>query len=252
MKEKIKHIIFALSALLFFAGCGKGDDPVPDVPEWNKNRTAVIQVYTRMNNTPVTGAVGADADAISSRIRSTVHAVALLDRADVTPGATAPFNPVVAVGASAKKVPLFALNRYEGSVAIGSGVLIGHSYIKSETLPTQGGTSLLKVDTRVNASIPMTFATIAFDAENQLNAGGALVRSHLNDATVVVGFVPGELAETLKAVFPAQNYRFEIVKGADPASRAIFVVSTKKWILRETTSGKSGSVSYFDLQIESL
>ena len=256
MKMKMKYLIL-LAVALTVISCGKDPEPDPgtELPDWNKTRTTTVLVLGRMNNAPLMQQASSDLEAVSGLIRSTVHSVALLSRADVVPGGLFTWNPVVAVGASAKRVPLFALHSYKDEVAEGNGMLIGHTYARSEMIPVAGGTSLLKVDTRANASIPMIFGTVSIDQQSQVTAAAQLVKTHLSDGTVVAGLVNKALAAQWKGEFAQSQYRFELVEStAANASQSIYVVSKSKWVLRaanETTVGSSG-ISVFNLQIESL
>lgn len=253
-KEKLR-LILAAGLVIVLMSCRKGDDPEPQLPDWNKNRTTTIQVYSRLNNAPLMSQGENDASPVSSRIRSAQHSVALLDRADVSLTGGSMGNPAVYLAAASQKVPLFSLNRFSAQTAEGNGVLIGHTYVRSDIMPLSGGTSFLKADTRANASIAMTFATVSFDASGQIDAGANAIISNITESTVVVGLVNKELVDLLKAKFSNPVYRFETLTSSKAsASRAVYVVSSKKWILRETTESTVGNngISVFDLQIEAL
>lgn len=256
MKMNMKYLML-LAVSLMVMSCGKDPEPDPgtELPDWNKTRTTTVLVLGRMNNAPLMQQASSDLEAVSGLVRSTVHSVALLSRADVMPGGLFTWNPVVAVGASAKRVPLFALHSYKDEVAEGNGMLIGHTYARSEMIPVAGGTSFLKVDTRANASIPMIFGTVSIDQQSQVTTASQLVKTHLTDGTIVAGMVSKALAEQWKGEFAQSQYRFELVEStAANASQSIYVVSKSKWVLRaanETTVGSSG-ISVFNLQIESL
>jgi len=256
MKMKMKYLML-LAVSLMVMSCGKDPepDPGPELPDWNKTRTTTVLVLGRMNNAPLMQQASSDLEAVSGLIRSTVHSVALLHRADVVSGGLFTSNPVVAVGASAKRVPLFALHAYKDEVAEGTGMLIGHTYAKSEMIPVAGGTSFLKVDTKANASIPMIFGTVSIDQQSQITAAAQLVKTHLTDGTVVAGMVSKTLAAQWKGEFPQSQYRFELVESTTAsATQSIYVVSKSKWVLREATENALGSsgISVFNLQIESI
>ena len=257
MKGKFIYIILLACTASILFSCSKEEDPVPELPAWNKNRTTTIQVYTTLSGTPILegGQTSADFTSVSSRIRPGLQSVAVLHRADATLSGTAPYNPAIAMGAKALRVPLFALHRFNGQKAEGTGVLIGHTYAKSEIQRIADGCAYLSVATRANASIPMTFGTVSFENQAQVDAGAEVIRNNMNDATVVVGIVAKELAGQLKSKFQAQSYRFSTVEGSrTQANQVIFVVSTNKWVLRESAEqliGNSGLAAY-DLQIESF
>lgn len=257
MKIRMKYLILLLAVSLMAVSCGKEKDPGtdPEIPDWNKTRTTTVLVYGRMDNSPLLQQGSADVTAVSGQIRSTVHSVALLNRTDVVTGGLFPWNPVVVVGASAKRVPLFAHHSFKEDVAEGTGVLIGHTYTKSEIFPITGGTSFLKVDTKANAVIPMTFGTVTVDRESQITSAAQLVKTYLSDGTVVAGFVSKTMAAKWKGEFPQSQYRFETIESANnSAALALYVVSTSKWVLRESSESSVGSsgISVFNLQIEAL
>lgn len=255
MRNRIIHMLTAGLTALFLISCEKESDPVDELPEWNRNRTTTVQVVSTFTNAPILtgGVAGADFTAISNRIRSGTQSVTLLHRADATMGSGA-YNPAISMGAKSLRVPLFALSRFSGQKAEGTGVLINHSYARSEITQVADGCSFLKVDTRANAAIPMTFATVSFDSQSQLEAGAAAIRNNMTDATVVAGLVKKDLIDQLKAKFPDATYRFSNaeLKGGQ-STQMIFVVSSKKWVLRDFSESQVGSgTTVVDLQIEAL
>ena len=255
MKNRIILFLTAGLMTLFNYSCEKESDPVYELPEWNRNRTTTVQVVSTFTNTPILlgGVSAADFTDISNRIRSGTQSVTLLHRADATMGSGA-YNPAISMGAKSLRVPLFALHRFSGQKVEGTGVLINHSYVRSEITMVADGCSFLKVDTRANAFIPMTFATVSFDSQSHLEAGAAAIRNNMTDATVVAGLVKKDLSDQLKAKFSDATYRFSTaeIKGAQ-STQVIFVVSSKKWVLRDFSENMAGSgTTVVNLQIEAL
>lgn len=253
MIKMINQFLFLTLSLTVCISCGKGDDPAGELPDWNKNRTATIQLYSRLNNEPLFNT--ADYSQVLSSVRSNLHQVAVLHRADVVYGTAAIVNPTISIASEAGKVPFFARNRYSGDKAEGSGVLIGHTVSEMKTIPISSGCSWFSVPTRANLSIAMIFATVTFDNESQLSPGAEVIRKNLNDGTVLVGVVSKTLKDKLASEFSAGSYRFEIVESTgNQVNQLVFVLTTLKWVLRQHTETPVGTdgVLNFNLQIESL
>ncbi len=252
MKLLNRILLMALSAAALVS-CDKGSDPEPELPAWNKNRTATIQFYSRFTNEPLFK--NADYVPVVSRIRSSVQQVAVLHRSDAVYGASDPVNPMAAVAAVAGKVPFFLLNRIVGQRAEVSGILIGHTVAKMETVSVSDGSRLLSLPTRANASISMTFACVAFENESQVTSGAEIIRKNLTEATVLVGVAPVALKQKLSSEFAAPNCRLVTIESTSSAgNQLVFVLTTLKWVVREHTETAVGAegISCLDIQIEAL
>ncbi|MDX9883991.1 MAG: hypothetical protein RBS73_18170 [Prolixibacteraceae bacterium] len=251
------NILILLAAIVWaFVSCGKENDPVPDLPEWEKNNTVSIQFYSRLSNEKLFKTD--DYSAVISRIHANQNQVAVLHRVDAVYNSTEILNPMVPIAAETVKIPVFAWNRYSGTRVEGSGILIGHTIAEMKNTPVSEGCNHFTVPvTMVTAtgSINMTFTSISFENENQLTTGAATIKEKLDDKTVLAGVAAKTLQNKLKTAFPEGNYRVEIIESTDgKANQIIFVITGPKWIVREHKEVAVGTdgISCYDIKIEKL
>lgn len=251
MLQHVKRILFLAMSAAIIISCGNDDDQVEELPEWNKDRTAVIQVYSRLNNEPLFK--DGDYTGVTSRLGSRSSQVAVLHRADVVYGAENTENPTVSVAAGTGKVSFFACNNLSSGRAEGTGILIGHTVASMECIPVSSGCTWFSVPVKANNYIDMTFASISFEHESQVTPGIEVIRKNMNDKTVLVGLADQSLKNMLAAGFSSSSYRLVPVESTG-AGQFVFVLTTLKWIVREHTEMQvgDGDMVSFDIQIEAL
>lgn len=248
------NILIILSAMLWaFVSCGKGKDPSPDLPDWGKNSTISIQFYSRLGNDKLFRTE--DYSAVIGRIRVNQNHIAVLHRVDAVYNLSEMQNPTVIIAAEAVKIPLFAWSRYSSAQVEGSGILLGQTVTEMKNTPISDGCAYFSVPVLANGGININFATLTFENENQLTTGIPIIKTKLDDKTVLVGVAAKTLQSKLKIAFPEGNYHLETIEPKDAkATQVIFIVTTPKWGLdecKETAVGTDG-ISCYDINIEKL
>ncbi len=255
MQRNYILILLAIS-LWAFVSCGKEENPLPDLPEWKKNNTVVVQFYSKLSNETLFGTN--DYSSVINHIRINQSQVAVLHRADAVYNLTQMQNPMVAIAEETVKIPVFAWNRYSGTRVEGSGILIGHTVAEMKNTPVSDGCNYFTVPVTMvttSGSVNMTFASVCFENESQLTAGAAIAKQKLDDKTVLVGVVEKALQNKLKSEFPEGAYRTETIESKNgKADQTIFVITSPKWIVREHTEVAVGTdgILCFDIKIEKL
>lgn len=251
--QKTNNLVILSVILWAFVSCGKGKDPSPDLPEWEKKSTISIQFYSRLSNEKLFKTE--DYSMVISRIRANLNHIAILHRIDAMYNLSEIQNPMVTIAAEAVKIPLFAWNRYSGTMIEGSGILVGQTVVEMKNTRISDGCGYLSVPVLVNGGININFAFLTFENENQLTTGVATLKEKLDDKMVLVGVAAKTLQSKLKIAFPEVNYHFETIEPNDSkATQVIFIVTTTKWRLdeyKETTVGTDG-ISCYDINIEKL
>jgi hypothetical protein len=250
---KISNILWFTLALILCFSCGK-DDETPSLPEWNKEHTATVQFYSRFNQTSLFG--DDNYTQVISGIQSATQQIVVLDRADVVYSETGIVNPTVSIASSAGRVPLFVAGSLTGERVEGTGVLIKHTITESGSVNVAPGAAMFTVLTKVNNSIPITFSTLSLNNENQISTGlDAITSNIVNNGAVLVGSIDKALKDKLASKFPSKTFRLATVESNQPgASRIIFVLSSLKWVLRESAEVhvNDNGLSRIDLKIEAL
>ncbi|HEX3006128.1 MAG TPA: hypothetical protein VHO90_00775 [Bacteroidales bacterium] len=246
--------LFLGVVLLFCSSCGKDSNDEPGLPEWNKEHTATIQFYSRLNQESLF--TGLDYSEVTTRIKSSVQQIAVLDRADVVYSETGITNPTVSIASQCSRVPLFVADSYNESQINGTGVLIKHTLTESKSINIAPGAGMLTVATQVNTSIPLLFSTLSINNESQIETGLAAITSNVTThGAVLVGTIDKSLADKLASRFPSKSFRFVTIESSEPnTGRLIFVLTSLKWVMRESSEIilNNTGLSCIDIKIEAL
>jgi hypothetical protein len=251
---KYTYGLFLGVVLLFCSSCGKDNNDEPGLPEWNKEHTATIQFYSRLNQESLF--TGLDYGEVITRIKSSVQQIAVLDRADVVYTETGITNPTVSIASQCSRIPLFAAGSYSEKQVNGTGVLIKHTVTESKSINVAPGASMLTVSSHVNTSIPILFSTLSIDNENQIETGMEAITSNvITHGAVVIGTIEKSLTEKLASLFPSKTFRFVTIDSSQPSTgRVIFVLTSLKWVVRESSEIilNNTGLSCIDIKIEAL
>ena len=253
LKKKSGLFLFPVLCSILFISCSTENDIADqEESEWNKNNTITIQFYTGLTNKTLF--VSDNYTELVNRLRVNSHRVAVLHHADVFLNTGTTVNATVSVAARAGKVPLFSPELFSDNCIEGSGILIGHTTSKMKTVPFAGG-NYISVPTFGTVFIPMTFAFLSLDTEEQIVQGVKIIRENLNSETVLVGTVNKSLYTQLESAFQSDFYRIFVIGNANSAStEVIFVLTLQKWIVRDFTETPicDNKIYGFDIQIEAL
>lgn len=251
--RKINILILLAISFSLFASCGKEDDSPPDQPDGGKKVTFPIQLYSRLNNSPLFSTD--DFAAVTGRIRTSESYFTILHRVDAVYNSSGIRNPLVSIAEETLKIPVFIWNRYAGTRVEGSGILVGQTIRQMRSIPVSDGCSYFSIPLMANESINMNVASINFENETQLTTGVATIKEKMDDQTVLVGITDKTLKNRLKSEFPETSYHIGFIEGKDGnTNQLIFIVTSLKWAVgehQETTVGTDG-ISCFDIKIEKL
>ncbi|SHF88398.1 hypothetical protein SAMN05444274_11184 [Mariniphaga anaerophila] len=254
MTRKELNIFFwtALSMILLVA-CSKNNETEQDESPWNKNNTVTIQFYSRLNNETLFQT--SSYTELVNQLQNQPHRVAILHCADASLNTANQLNPTVSIAAQAGKVPLFNKSSLSDNEVRGSGVLIGHTTTEMKTLPVADGCTWFSIPTYGSPILFMSFSTISFEEGTHISPGATIIRENIDDETVMIGTINKTLREQLESEFPSEIYRFVSIEGTSSAnSQAIFILTTKRWIVRESTEIQidNKKISSFQIQVEKL
>lgn len=264
MKKTYLYILLCICTGAFLmASCaqeewGVGNIKHPDGAgggEWNKNKTIDIYYLTELKDAGVSG-YGTVADFFLSK--GAVCSLGVIDRSDVN-HAIRTYGPTEVAFKSAH-FSSFAFNKYEGTVMQGSTILFNHK-INSEKsfrvaddcfvkfIPLQ-----VKTATTVPLDIAVPFSTVRFDTKEQVAASEPVFKTLSGSSyeAMVVGTIKKELLPDLKTVADKlSGYKLTEAIKDENADYAIFILSLKSWVLRETTiQSVSGDFNAYRLSVE--
>ena len=244
----------------FFVSCNKKDtDPLPPeptppdekpLPAWDHSKTAVVYFISTLKDTQL-GVNEGDYEAIAAAVKDTAaYAVALLDRCDVNTSSN--LNGLSIAAANTGLLPLFALNKYSGNVAEGTGILIKNTILKQDDYPITDGCRIKTLNTFVNASTPFPVATVRMVNDTDVADANGTLAKVINDNNVVIGTITTAQFDKLKQKVQTirNTYRIEKVS-QNTDGYTIFYLSPRYWVLREVLSANVNSqVQSFRMSIE--
>ena len=223
------------------------------LPEWDKSKTMHIAVAGKTDGSSLL-ASGEDDAGLLSLLRSRQSATLLLKDCEVSYG-NITVNPFVSLAYELRRIPVFGKGMpVEGGYS-GNGFLLDHTLAAQTEKEVSGNSNIKSVETFVtnNETLDAVLATLSVVNQEDVEQAAGALASLLRDGTLVVGFMQNSWLEEFKAAVAQRvdGCRLETVTAyADGVS--LFVLSSDKWVLRESASEEEGAYMVSDLQVEQL
>jgi len=260
MKSLLKISLLLLPFCFLAISCSGSDDDGTggsgqETP-WDKSRTAKVLIISNLSEGNLFS--GTDYTAVANSIKNIGHAVALLDRSNVSFTSTTMTNPGVNVASLSQHIPVFVPINEGSNSYIGSTVLFDHTLSTLEQRKATDYCWLMRQEMNFTSTLSMNFATISFNDQSQLDAGVSVIKSSVNNSTLVVGVIKRSLSSAFESKisesFGKENYMLELVKNSDTNSAyCIYALASSKWKFRELTETTvSGNIKSFLIQVEYL
>lgn len=254
MKQINLYLIASFFCFLI-TGCSGNDNIEPEPgTEWDKTRTAKVTFVSDLTgNNPYTTN---NYNAVSLAIKGNDSHVIILDRANVTHGASR-INPGANIAVSAERFPIFVPVSTTETEYRGSVVLYEKPVPEMEQTVVADACRMMPVGVEIKQGLTARTALLSFDSENQISASASLFRSAQTSSTLVTGTIRRNLVPVLESTTSTLtdgSYTLEIIENSDRNSEyVIYLFGSTKWKFRDFTEGSvSGNIKSFLLQVEFL
>lgn len=263
MKTTKIFLIFAsvLFAILICFSCEKnsGNEPTPSepqkpnpqIPAWNKSKTATVYFVSKLQNTVVASTEDVYKKIGDYLAKKTFHA-ALIDRTDIDTHDVNRINGGAICAFATTKVLAYATHGYTENMLRGTSILLDSIVAQGENIFAET-LRMKNIPARINSALDLPLTTMHIENQSELDAFSSDLANLYARKLLIIATISSSIYDKLETSVKksGQKFRLEKVKTTSTNPYTLFILSPHYWLLRETTSENIvETIPAYCLQIE--